>query len=64
MRWAEPDVWDAATRMREVFEGREAARARAAAAGARIRAAFSLDAVGAAARDRLLRVREEVHAAR
>jgi glycosyltransferase involved in cell wall biosynthesis/SAM-dependent methyltransferase len=53
MRWAEPDTAHASELMRGVFDHREDARARAAAAGARIRDAFSLDAVGAAARARL-----------
>ncbi|HEV7586930.1 MAG TPA: glycosyltransferase, partial [Longimicrobium sp.] len=64
MRWAEPDTAHAAERMREVFDGRDAARTKAAAAAERIRAAFSLEAVGAAARDRLGEVLQRMDGAR
>ncbi|HEU0301089.1 MAG TPA: methyltransferase domain-containing protein, partial [Longimicrobium sp.] len=53
MRWADPDVDHAAALLRETFDHRDGAAARAAAAGARIREQFSLEAVGAAARARL-----------
>ncbi|MET0398309.1 MAG: methyltransferase domain-containing protein [Longimicrobiaceae bacterium] len=56
MRWADPDVGHAAERMREVFDRRDEARAKAAAAAERIRADFSLEAVGAVARERLAEV--------
>jgi 2-polyprenyl-3-methyl-5-hydroxy-6-metoxy-1,4-benzoquinol methylase len=53
MRWAAPDVAHAAALMREAYDHRRAQAGRAAAAGARIRERFSLDAVGAAARERM-----------
>ncbi|HYH79683.1 MAG TPA: methyltransferase domain-containing protein [Longimicrobium sp.] len=53
MRWAEPEVAHAVEQLRAVHADREGARARAAAAAVRIRADFSLEAVGAAARGRL-----------
>jgi glycosyltransferase involved in cell wall biosynthesis len=53
MRWAEPDTAHATELLRRVFDDRAEAKARAGAAGARIRETFSLDAVGAAARARL-----------
>jgi glycosyltransferase involved in cell wall biosynthesis len=53
MRWADPDTAHAAELLREALENRAAVSARAAEAGARIRERYSLDAVGAAARERL-----------
>jgi glycosyltransferase involved in cell wall biosynthesis/SAM-dependent methyltransferase len=53
MRWADPDTVHAAELMRRTFDRQEDVRARSASAGERIRATFSLDAVGAAARARL-----------
>ncbi|HEX5871942.1 MAG TPA: glycosyltransferase family 9 protein [Longimicrobium sp.] len=57
MCWARPEVEHAAQRMRAAYEQRAQTAQRTAAAAARIRDRFSLDAVGAAARARL----EEVH---
>jgi glycosyltransferase involved in cell wall biosynthesis len=54
MRWAEPDLSHAAEQMREVFNNRESARARAASAATRLRQKYSLDSVGAIAKERLL----------
>lgn len=53
MRWGMPDTAHAALLMREAYEQRYARAARAIEAGARIRERFSLDAVGAAARERM-----------
>ncbi|MCA1612882.1 MAG: glycosyltransferase [Acidobacteria bacterium] len=53
MRWAEPDFAHAAALMRGVYERRDEATRRAAAAAARLRGEFSLEAVGRAARARL-----------
>jgi glycosyltransferase involved in cell wall biosynthesis/SAM-dependent methyltransferase len=54
--WAEPDLDHAAALMREVWEDQDAARARGRRAHADIAAAFSIDSVGALARERLRRV--------
>jgi ADP-heptose:LPS heptosyltransferase/glycosyltransferase involved in cell wall biosynthesis len=54
MRWAEPDLAHAAELMRRVYENRDDARARAARAATRLREQFSLEAVGRAARAKLL----------
>lgn len=56
MRWAEPDLEHASQLMREVFEQPDRARQQAAAAGAAIKAAFSLESVGRVARSRLLQL--------
>ena len=56
MRWAEPDVLTAADRLRWVYAHRDAARARAAEAAARIRSTFAPEAVGHMAREELVRV--------
>lgn len=56
MRWAEPDLAHASELMREVFERPEAARARASVAAASIASDYSLEAIGEAARARLLRL--------
>ena len=54
MRWAEPDFAHAAEHMRWVYDHREAARQEAAAAAERIHRTYSLEAVGAMARERLM----------
>jgi glycosyltransferase involved in cell wall biosynthesis len=51
--WAEPDLSDAVSLMRYVYEHREEAGARAAAGGQLLREAYSIDKVGRAAADRL-----------
>ena len=56
MRWADPDVAQAVCRLRWVYEHRDDARAVAARLAARIQTAYSLDAVGTRARDRLLQI--------
>ncbi len=53
MRWAEPDFAHAAALMRQAYEHRDEANARAATAAARMRGEFSLEAVGRAARAQL-----------
>ncbi|MFL6227742.1 MAG: glycosyltransferase [Pyrinomonadaceae bacterium] len=54
MRWAEPDLAHAAEQMRSVYEHRDDARAQAMRASVRLREQFSLEAVGQAARAKLL----------
>jgi hypothetical protein len=54
MRWAEPDVNEAARLMREVRADVSCARARAAASAAAIRDAYSVERVGAMAKERLI----------
>ncbi|MDT7604354.1 MAG: hypothetical protein QOF61_2351 [Acidobacteriota bacterium] len=54
MRWAEPDLTHAAELMRGVYANRNRARAQAVRAAARLREQFSLEAVGHAARAKLL----------
>ncbi len=55
-RWADPDLDGAARAMREVFDNPEAAARRGARAAGDIAAALSIEAVGAIARERLLRI--------
>ncbi|HEX8212581.1 MAG TPA: methyltransferase domain-containing protein [Longimicrobium sp.] len=64
MRWALPDVAHAAQLMRAVHADPAGARVRSAAAAERIRADFSLEAVGTAARDRLADVLRRADAPR
>jgi glycosyltransferase involved in cell wall biosynthesis/SAM-dependent methyltransferase len=52
-RWAEPDLDHAAATMRQVWEGSDEARARGARARTDILGAWSVDAVGQLARERL-----------
>lgn len=54
MRWAEPDLTHAAEQMRWVYHNRAAARDQAEKGASRIRQAYSTEAVGALARERLL----------
>jgi hypothetical protein len=54
--WAEPSLEHAAALMREVFEDREGARARGERAAADVAATLSDEAVGAMARERLIRI--------
>jgi ADP-heptose:LPS heptosyltransferase/glycosyltransferase involved in cell wall biosynthesis len=54
MLWAEPDVADAAHRLRWVFEHRDDARTRASAHACVLRARYAAGAVGTIARDRLM----------
>jgi ADP-heptose:LPS heptosyltransferase/2-polyprenyl-3-methyl-5-hydroxy-6-metoxy-1,4-benzoquinol methylase len=54
MRWAEPDIAHASEGMHWVFENRAAARRRAAQAALRLKSAYSLERVGAAAKARLI----------
>jgi 2-polyprenyl-3-methyl-5-hydroxy-6-metoxy-1,4-benzoquinol methylase len=58
MRWAEPDLTHAAELMRWVYANREAAREQAAEATQSIQRSYSLEAVGALARERLLQLRQ------
>jgi glycosyltransferase involved in cell wall biosynthesis len=60
MRWAEPDVAHAAALMREVFDGREHAREKAAAGAAELRRRYSPEAVGQMARQRLTELAKKV----
>ncbi|MDR3792104.1 MAG: glycosyltransferase [Terracidiphilus sp.] len=59
MYWAEPDVADAARQLRAVYENRAAARKLALDAAACIRKTYSLDAIGSAARKRLLSINKQ-----
>src|SRR5262249_50026254 len=54
MRWAEPDVNEAAAAMRDVYGDREAASARAASLAATVGDEDSVERVGAVAKERLL----------
>jgi len=54
MRWAAPDLARAASEMRWVYCNRDLARAQASAAATRLQSAYSPEAVGAQARERLL----------
>jgi 2-polyprenyl-3-methyl-5-hydroxy-6-metoxy-1,4-benzoquinol methylase len=56
MRWAEPDVLNAADRLRWVYRHRDIARARAGEAAQRIRSRFAIEAVGEMARDELIQL--------
>jgi ADP-heptose:LPS heptosyltransferase/glycosyltransferase involved in cell wall biosynthesis len=56
MRWAEPNLTQAAELMRWVYDNRESAKEQAVKASERIQQAYSLDAVGAMARERLLKL--------
>jgi len=58
MRWAEPDLTHAAELMRWVYANRESAREQAAEATQSIQHAYSLEAVGALAKERLLQLRQ------
>jgi ADP-heptose:LPS heptosyltransferase/2-polyprenyl-3-methyl-5-hydroxy-6-metoxy-1,4-benzoquinol methylase len=53
MRWAEPDLGHAAEGMKRAYELRKEASGEAKEAAARLQAAYSFEAVGAAARERL-----------
>jgi glycosyltransferase involved in cell wall biosynthesis/SAM-dependent methyltransferase len=55
-RWADPDLDHAAELMRSVYEGRDAARARATAGGPALLERLSLDRVGGIAKARLERL--------
>src|SRR5262249_31376167 len=63
MRWAEPDLTHAAELMRWVYTNRESAREQAAEAAQNIQHSYSLEAVGALARARLLKLlpRTQLH---
>ncbi len=54
MSWAEPDVGHAGEGFKWIYEHRDAARAGAAEAGRLLSANFSLERIGAAAKERLL----------
>src|SRR5262249_22063355 len=56
MRWAEPDLTHAAEHMRWVYANRESAREQAAEATQNIQHSYSLEAVGARAGERLLKL--------
>jgi 2-polyprenyl-3-methyl-5-hydroxy-6-metoxy-1,4-benzoquinol methylase len=53
MRWAEPDLTHAAEQMRWVYANRESAREQAAEAAHSMQQSYSLEVVGALARERL-----------
>lgn len=61
MRWAMPDVQAAARHMRHVFADADVARGRAAARAEHIRSAYSIEAVGAMARERLVSLLERAN---
>lgn len=56
MRWAEPDLTHAAEQMRWVYQNRAAAREQAEKGAQRIRRAYSTQAVGEMAHERLLQL--------
>lgn len=56
MRWAQPDLTHAAELMRSVYEHRQVAKERAAKAAAQLQSDYSLEAVGALARERLIQL--------
>lgn len=56
MRWAEPDISHAAAQLRDVYDNRVQARERAAVAARQVQSRFSVSAVGAMARERLIRL--------
>jgi glycosyltransferase involved in cell wall biosynthesis len=64
MRWAAPDVGAAARHMAEIRGNADAARADAAAIAERIHRAYSLEAVGVMARERLLALLERANRTR
>jgi glycosyltransferase involved in cell wall biosynthesis len=64
MRWAMPDVQAAARHMRQVRVDVEAARTHAAERAARIKSAYSLESVGAMARERLVSLLERASPSR
>ncbi len=59
MTWGEPDVTEAATALRWVYENREEARADAARAAVALRDEYSFRRIGEAALERLLQLRSE-----
>jgi ADP-heptose:LPS heptosyltransferase/glycosyltransferase involved in cell wall biosynthesis len=59
MRWAEPDAEHATRLMRQVFDEREAVRARSTRAARRIREKYSLENIGEQARRRLSQLLEQ-----
>jgi glycosyltransferase involved in cell wall biosynthesis len=61
MRWAQPDVEHAAELMREVLGNADEMRRRSSAVAESLRARFSLETVGAAARARLLQLMRKTH---
>jgi 2-polyprenyl-3-methyl-5-hydroxy-6-metoxy-1,4-benzoquinol methylase len=61
MRWAQPDVGVASSKLRWIYEHHDEARHRAAGAVAQIRAAYSKERVGATARDALVRLLERTN---
>jgi glycosyltransferase involved in cell wall biosynthesis len=62
MRWGEPDLAAAAQALRWVYEHRAEARAKALGAAPRLRAAYSLEHIGEAARARLFELSHAVSA--
>jgi glycosyltransferase involved in cell wall biosynthesis len=56
MRWAEPKLTQAAELVRWVYDNRESAKEQAGKASERIQQAYSLDAVGTMARERLVQL--------
>lgn len=54
MRWSEPDLAHASEAMKRVYEQREQARARAQEGAAALTATYSIEAIGSAARGRLM----------
>jgi ADP-heptose:LPS heptosyltransferase/glycosyltransferase involved in cell wall biosynthesis len=64
MKWAQPDLDDAVSRLRWVYEHREQAGAAAREAALRIRRRFSLEVVGHLAKTRLLNLLERTNRSR
>lgn len=63
MLWADPDLEDAAAKLRWVYEHYDEAKARAIAAAATIRRNYSLERVGKMARERFTQRLEEIEGA-
>lgn len=61
MRWAEPDLAHASELMRWVYYNRDAARRQAGRAAKKIQRAYSLESVGAMARERFMEVMERTN---
>src|SRR5581483_10887030 len=64
MRWAEPDVAEAVRAMRDVYTDRDAAMARARAHASAVCADYSIERIGAAAKQRLLSLLQQRNPAR
>jgi ADP-heptose:LPS heptosyltransferase/glycosyltransferase involved in cell wall biosynthesis/2-polyprenyl-3-methyl-5-hydroxy-6-metoxy-1,4-benzoquinol methylase len=64
MKWAEPDATQAASRLRWVFENREAARQKASDGASKLRGRYSLEEIGKLAKARLIALLERTNRTR